>query len=78
MMPSGPVSEKWYSLSAVTLKIFSRKRSQPFAGKIEVDYAFQSLDDLPEGFSVPEGRGKALGHRPRLRAARHVVKEPLP
>ena len=23
---------------------------------IKVDYAFQELDDLPEGFKVPEGR----------------------
>ena len=45
--------------------IFKEKVGSRFAGKIEVDYAFQSLDDLPEGFSVPEGRGKALGHRPR-------------
>lgn len=30
--------------------IFKEKVGSRFAGKIEVDYAFQSLDDLPEGF----------------------------
>lgn len=48
----------------------SRKRSgSRFADKIEVDYAFQSLDDLPEGFSVPEGREKPWGTAHALRAA---------
>ena len=32
------------------------------AGKhMEVAYAFQELDDLPEGYSVPEGRVKPWG-----------------
>ena len=29
-----------------------------------VEYAFQELGDLPEGFSVPGGEEKALGNRP--------------
>ncbi len=48
-----------------------------FADKIEVDYAFQSLDDLPEGFSVPEGREKPWGTAHALRAARNVVNTPF-
>lgn len=48
-----------------------------FTGKIEVDYAFQSLDDLPRGFCVPEGRVKPWGTAHALRAARHVIKEPF-
>jgi len=48
-----------------------------FAGKIEVDYAFQKLDDLPAGFSVPEGRTKPWGTAHAIRAARDVVKEPF-
>ena len=31
------------------------------AEKMEVAYVFQKLDDLPEGFSVPEGRKKPWG-----------------
>lgn len=48
-----------------------------FAGKIEVDYAFQKLDDLPEGFSVPEGRTKPWGTAHAVRAARHVTDGPF-
>ncbi|MBQ8335711.1 MAG: nucleotidyltransferase, partial [Tidjanibacter sp.] len=32
-----------------------------FGGKIDVDFVFQELDKLPEGFSVPEGRVKPWG-----------------
>jgi hypothetical protein len=44
-----------------------------FADRIEVDYAFQRLDDLPAGFSVPEGREKPWGTAHAVRAARNVV-----
>ena len=46
-----------------------------FADRIKVDYAFQKLDDLPEGFSVPAGRTKPWGTAHAVRAARHLVKE---
>ncbi len=46
-----------------------------FADKIKVDYVFQKLDDLPEGFSIPEGREKPWGTAHAVRAARHAVKE---
>jgi len=45
-----------------------------FADVIEVDYAFQKLDDLPDGFTVPEGRTKPWGTAHAIRAARHLVK----
>lgn len=48
-----------------------------FADRIEVEYAFQKLDDLPDGFSIPEGRVKPWGTAHAVRAARHVVKEPF-
>lgn len=48
-----------------------------FAGRIEVEYAFQKLDDLPDGFSVPEGREKPWGTVHAVRAARNVVSEPF-
>jgi len=44
-----------------------------FAGRIEVDYAFQRLDDLPAGFRVPEGREKPWGTAHAVRAARDLV-----
>jgi len=48
-----------------------------FAGKIEVEYAYQALDDLPMGFTVPEGRTKPWGTTHAIRAARHLVKGPF-
>ncbi len=56
---------------------FKEKVGSRFASKIEVDYAFQDLNDLPEGYSVPEGREKPWGTAHALRAARDVVKEPF-
>lgn len=44
-----------------------------FADRIEVDYVFQRLDDLPAGFNVPEGREKPWGTAHAVRAARHAV-----
>ena len=40
-----------------------------FENKIEVDYAFQELNDLPEGYTVPEGRQKPWGTAHAVRAA---------
>jgi len=48
-----------------------------FANRIGVDYAFQRLDDLPTGFSVPEGRAKPWGTAHAVRAARNLVNEPF-
>ncbi len=48
-----------------------------FADRIEVDYAFQKLDDLPDGFAVPEGRTKPWGTAHAVRAARHLVDGPF-
>ena len=40
---------------------------------IKVDYAFQELDDLPEGFKVPEGREKPWGTAHAIYAARNLI-----
>ena len=48
-----------------------------FAGHIEVDYAFQRLDDLPAGFEIPAGRVKPWGTGHAVRAARDIVAEPF-
>ncbi|WP_176013457.1 sugar phosphate nucleotidyltransferase [Victivallis sp. Marseille-Q1083] len=48
-----------------------------YEGRIAIDYAFQSLDDLPAGFSVPEGRQKPWGTGQAVYAARDVVREPF-
>lgn len=48
-----------------------------FEGKIEVAYAYQELRDLPEGFSLPEGREKPWGTAHALLMAERVVNEPF-
>lgn len=42
-----------------------------------VEYVFQEMDDLPEGFTVPEGRNKPWGTGQAILAARHVIHEPF-
>ena len=43
------------------LELFKSTIGARLEGKIKVDYAFQKLDIIPEGFSVPEGRVKPWG-----------------
>lgn len=44
-------------------------------GKFNVAYAIQDLSDLPEGFSVPEGRTKPWGTAHAVLAARNVISD---
>jgi dTDP-glucose pyrophosphorylase len=48
-----------------------------YEGKIEIDYAYQQLDALPEGMTVPEGREKPWGTGQAVLAARDVINEPF-
>ncbi|WP_308782162.1 sugar phosphate nucleotidyltransferase [uncultured Blautia sp.] len=43
----------------------------------EVEYAFQALEDLPEGFEKPEDRTKPWGTGQAVLAARKVLSEPF-
>ena len=45
--------------------------------QIDVEYVFQELDDLPEGFEVPEGRTKPWGTGQAVLCCTDVVKEPF-
>ena len=47
------------------------------AKQIEVEYVFQELNDLPAGFTVPEGRTKPWGTGQAVLCCRGVVKEPF-
>ena len=42
-----------------------------------VQYAYQSLDDIPEGYSLPEGRKKPLGTGHAILAARKLIDCPF-
>jgi NDP-sugar pyrophosphorylase family protein len=48
-----------------------------FAKLIQVDYAYQRLDDLPAPFFPPEGRTKPWGTTHAIRAARALVDGPF-
>ena len=45
--------------------------------KMEIKYVYQVIDDLPEGYTVPEGRTKPWGTAHAALAARHVVDGPF-
>ena len=45
--------------------------------QIDVEYVFQEVDDLPEGFKVPEGRTKPWGTGQAVLCCKDVVKEPF-
>ena len=42
-------------------KDFKERISDKYAGKIQVDFAFQDLNALPDSFTSPEGREKPWG-----------------
>ena len=52
---------------------FREKIGSRFEDRIDVGYVFQQLNDLPEGFSVPEGRVKPWGTGHAVWCARAAV-----
>lgn len=44
---------------------------------IDVRYAYQELTDLPEGYTVPEGRAKPWGTAHAALAARNIIEGPF-
>lgn len=44
---------------------------------IDVKYAYQQLDDIPKGYSVPEGRIKPWGTAHAILAARNLIDGPF-
>jgi hypothetical protein len=48
-----------------------------FEARIAVEYAFQELDKLPAGFSVPDGRTKPWGTTHAILMAAEVIDEPF-
>ncbi len=56
---------------------FRRLMEGRAANRLQIEYAFQELTDLPEGFSVPEGRVKPWGTGHAVLAGRHVIDGPF-
>ncbi|OGV68449.1 MAG: nucleotidyltransferase [Lentisphaerae bacterium RIFOXYB12_FULL_65_16] len=46
-------------------------------GRMQVDYVFQRMDDLPPGFSVPKDRQKPWGTGHAIWSARNAIREPF-
>ena len=56
---------------------FKSKVGRKYEGLLDVDYAYQDLNDLPAPYALPDGRTKPWGTAHATRAARHVVHEPF-
>ena len=57
--------------------IFREKIGNRIAKVMNVEYVFQNKEDLPDGYTVPEGREKPWGTAQAVLAARHVVDGPF-
>ena len=56
---------------------FRQQVLSKYEGHIPAEIVFQSLDALPEGFTVPEGRQKPWGTNHAVLMAKDVIKEPF-
>ncbi|MFP4489693.1 MAG: NDP-sugar synthase, partial [Bacteroidales bacterium] len=50
---------------------------KPLEGKVDIDYVFQDLDDLPEGYEPSPERVKPWGTSHAILVARDKLKEPF-
>ena len=55
----------------------ARINAEHYGNKIAVEYVYQELDKLPEGFTVPEGREKPWGTNHAILMAKDVIHEPF-
>ncbi len=56
---------------------FKSKITDKYEGQIQVEFAFQDLNDLPDEFTCPEGREKPWGTGHAILSARNVINEPF-
>lgn len=59
------------------LEIFRETVGKRVEPHVEVEYVFQKIEDLPYGFTVPEGRVKPWGTAHAMLAARNAVCTPF-
>ena len=58
-------------------KAFREKIGNAIEPHMQVSYAFQDVDDLPEGYQAPEGREKPWGTAHAILAARDLIDAPF-
>lgn len=63
-----------HSFEQAFREVFTPER---FGGRIAIDFVFQELDYLPEGFSVPEGREKPWGTNHAVLMAKSAIDTPF-
>ena len=56
---------------------FKAQVTDKYAEKIKVDLAFQDINDLPGGFSCPDGRVKPWGTGQAILSAKDLIHEPF-
>jgi len=56
---------------------FKARFESKLAGKIKIEYVYQEIDKLPEGFELPEGREKPWGTGHAVLMAKDVIQEPF-
>ncbi len=57
--------------------LFKKCLTDRVSKKMQVEFAYQDMDNIPEGFTVPEGREKPWGTTHALLACKGVVNEPF-
>lgn len=61
------------SIEKEFLEVFTNR----FDSNVKVEYTFQELDMLPQGFKVPDGREKPWGTAHAVWVTRHLINEPF-
>lgn len=56
-------------------ELFKNTVGKRVEDKIKVEYAFQKIDDLPEGIEIPKDRVKPLGTAQAVYSARNIINE---
>lgn len=59
------------------LELFRETVGNRIGEKIKVDYCFQAIDNLPQGYAVPEGRTKQWGTAHAVLSAKGLINEPF-
>lgn len=57
--------------------VFEETIGSRIRGAIDVEYVYQKADDIPEGFSIPEGRVKPWGTAHAVWSARNAIDAPF-
>lgn len=56
---------------------FKERFESRLKGKIDTGYVYQELENIPEGFKIPEGRKKPWGTGHAMLMAKDVINEPF-